>query len=322
MHKHSSVRRCTLTLFAAIAIGPFSGIPSAHAADDTVRIGFQKSSTLTLIAKARGTLAQALAPLGVKVQWAEFTSGTPLLEAINLGSIDVSADVADTVPIFAQAAGANLTYIALEGPSPEAQAIVVPKNSSIGQISDLRGKRIAATRGAGAHLLLARALQKVNLTLKDVQVAYLQPPDARAAFEGGSVDAWALWDPFLAELQKASDVRIIADGKGLTPYQRVYLAAGNYAARRPDVLKAFYYDLVQTGHWAKQNSKAAAELIAPIVGTDAATVERALNRRSLEVRSVQTSDFDEQQKIADTFLNLGVLPNAVVARNASVWTPK
>jgi sulfonate transport system substrate-binding protein len=245
-----------------------------------------------------------------------------LLEAVNLGSIDISADVADTVPIFAQAAGAQLTYLALETPSPEAQAIVVAKNSPITKLSDLKGKRIAVTKGAGVHLLIARALQKANLTIKDVDIAYLQPPDARAAFEGGSVDAWALWDPFFAELQKASDVRIIADGRGLTPYQRVYLAANGYATKRPDVLKAFYNDIAQTGLWAKHNPRAAAELIAPIVGTDAATLERVINRRSLDVRPVKSDDFDEQQKIADTFHSLGVIPVPVIARNAAVWAPK
>lgn len=322
MNQTLFTKRKLVRLVAASLTVLILGAGAAHAADDTVRIGYQKSSTLTLIAKTRGTLVKALAPLGVKVQWAEFTSGTPLLEAVNLGSIDVSADVADTVPLFAQAAGASLTYLALETPSPEAQAIVVSKNSSITKLSDLKGKRIAVTKGAGVHLLIARALQKANLTLKDVDIAFLQPPDARAAFEGGSVDAWALWDPFFAELQKSSDVRIIADGKGLTPYQRIYLAASSYAGKRPDVLKAFYNDIAQTGVWAKQNPKAAAELIAPILGTDAATVERAINRRSLEVRLVHVDDLDEQQKIADTFLGLGVLPVAVVAKNAAVWAPK
>ena len=127
---------------------------------------------------------------------------------------------------------------------------------------------------------------------------------------------------FFAELQKSSDVRIIADGKGFTPYQRFYLAASAYAGKRPDVLKAFYNDIAQTGRWVKQNPKAAAELIAPIVGTDAATVERAINRRSLDVRQVQVDDLEEQQKIADTFLSLGVLPVPVVAKNATLWLPK
>jgi sulfonate transport system substrate-binding protein len=117
-------------------------------------------------------------------------------------------------------------------------------------------------------------------------------------------------------------VRVLADGKGLTAYQRIYLAASSYAVKLPDVLKVFYSDIAQTGRSAKQNTRAAAELIAPIVGTDAATVERAMNRRSLDVRLVQADDFDEQQKIADTFLGLGELPAPVVAKNAVVWTPK
>jgi len=314
-------RRATLVhTFAALSA--ILSLGAAHAAEDTVRIGYQKSSTLTLIAKTRGTLAKALEPLGVKVQWAEFTSGTPLLEAVNLGSIDVSADVADTVPIFAQAAGAHLTYLALETPSPEAQAIVVAKNSPITKLSDLKGRRIAVTKGAGVHLLIAKALQKANLTFKDVDIAFLQPPDAHAAFANGSVDAWALWDPFLAELQKSSEVRILTDGKGLTAYQRIYLAASAYAEKRPDVLKAIYNDIAQTGRWAKQNPNAAAELISPFVGTDAATVERAISRRSLEVRLLQADDFEEQQKIADTFLSLGVLPVPVVVKNATFWVAK
>jgi len=315
-------RRPATLVFAAVALGIYLSGGVARAAEETVRIGFQKSSTLTLVAKTRGTLAKALGPLGVNIQWAEFTSGTPLLEAVNLGNIDVSADVADTVPLFAQAAGAKLSYLALEAPSPEAQAIVVAKNSPITRLADLKGKRIAVTKGAGVHLLLARALQKANLTLKDVELAFLQPPDARAAFEGGSVDAWAVWDPFYSELQKSSEVRIVADGKGLTPYQRFYLAGSSFAAKRPDVLKAFYTDIAQTGRWVKQNPKAAAELIAPILGTDAATVERAINRRSLDVRTVQVDDLEEQQRIADTFLSLGVLPVPVVARNATLWSPK
>ncbi|HSD38586.1 MAG TPA: aliphatic sulfonate ABC transporter substrate-binding protein [Rhodocyclaceae bacterium] len=319
MNRTISARRVLAGVLAAASL--LAG--SARAADETtVRIGYQKSSTLTLIAKTRGTLEKALAPLGVTIKWAEFTSGTPLLEAVNVGSIDVSADVADTVPVFAQAAGAQLTYLALETPSPEAQAIVVAKNSPITKLTDLKGKRIAVTKGAGVHLLITKALAGAGLSLKDVDLAYLQPPDARAAFERGSVDAWALWDPFFAELQKSSEVRVIADGKGITPYQRFYLAATSYATKRPDVLQAFFNDIAQTGKWAKQNPKAAAELIAPLIGTDAPTVERAIGRRSLDVRLVKNDVFEEQQKIADTFLSLGVLPAPVVTKNALLWAPK
>ena len=129
----------------------------------TIRIGYQKSSTLTAILKTNGDLEKALAPLGVRVSWHEFTSGLPLLEAINTGNIDFGADVADTVPLFAQAAGAKLAYIAEEAASPSAQAILVGAESPIRTLTDLKGKKIAVTKGAGSHFLLLAALAKSGL---------------------------------------------------------------------------------------------------------------------------------------------------------------
>jgi sulfonate transport system substrate-binding protein len=174
----------------------------ASAQDKVVRIGYQKSSTLLTILKSRGTLEAGLKPLGYAVTWNEFTSGLPLLEALNVGAIDVSADVADTVPVFAQAAGAKLTYIAQEAPSPSAQAIVVPANSPITQVAELKGKKVAVTKAAGVHYLLIALLEKAGLGFKDIEPAYLTPADARAALENGSVAAWVTWDPFLAAVQQ------------------------------------------------------------------------------------------------------------------------
>ena len=98
---------------------------------ETLRIGYQKSSTLMIWLKSRQVLEQALAPRKVNVQWHEFTSGLPLLESLNVGNLDLTADVADAVPPFALAAGASMTYYAIESPSPTAQAIVVRHDSSI-----------------------------------------------------------------------------------------------------------------------------------------------------------------------------------------------
>ncbi|MGA2293495.1 ABC transporter substrate-binding protein, partial [Bradyrhizobium sp.] len=120
---------------------------------DQIRIGYQKSSTLTAVLKANGELEKALLPLGVRVSWYEFTSGLPLLEAINTGNIDFGADVADTVPVFARAAGAKLAYIAEESASPSAQAILVSADSPIKTLADLKGKKVAVTKGAGSHFL-------------------------------------------------------------------------------------------------------------------------------------------------------------------------
>ncbi|RMA62517.1 sulfonate transport system substrate-binding protein [Acidovorax sp. 100] len=310
-------RRTVLGALAALA----SGLAAAQGKPETLRIGLQKSSTLTTILRTRGTLEQLLAPLNVKVSWHEFTSGLPLLEALNLGNIDVSADVADTVPVFAQAAGANLTFVAQESPSPAAQAIVVRADSPIKTVADLKGKKIGFAKAAGVHFLLIAALEKSGLTFKDIEPAYLTPADGRAAFERGAIDAWVVWDPFLAAVQKQSAVRVLADGRELASYQRYYLAGTPYAKARPDVLGVFFHELQKAGAWVKQSPKDAAALLAPVWGLDAGVIELANSRRSYEVRAVVPTALAEQQRIADAFLAEKLLPRRVNALDVPLFKP-
>jgi sulfonate transport system substrate-binding protein len=316
-------RRAFAQNLAAGAVIGISGTKSARAQTkvEEVRIGFQKSSTLLSILKSRGTLEASLQPLGLKIKWAEFTSGLPLLEALNVGAIDVSADVADTVPVFAQAAGARLTYFAQEAPSPSAQAIVVPENSPLRSIADLKGRKVAVTKAAGVHYLTIVALARVGLSLKDIEPAYLTPADGRAAFERGSVAAWVTWDPFLAAVQEQAKARVLADGSGLADYQRYYLAATPFADVRPDVLALIFSELQKTGQWVKQNPSQAATLLSPIWGLPPAIVERANARRSYAVRAVIATNLGEQQKIADVFLAEGLLPKAVKTTDVAIWKP-
>lgn len=316
----SGRRRLLRAAAGAALISPFAS--KAFAAEETLRIGFQKSSTLLILLKAKGALDAALAPLGVKTQWFEFTSGLPVLEALNVGSIDLSADVADTVPLFAQAAGAKLTYVAQETPSPEAQAILVPKDSPIRSVADLKGKKVAVSKAAGAHYLLLKSLDKAGLKWKDIEPAYLQPADGRAAFERGAVDAWVVWEPFVAAVQKAKDARVAADGRYAdVGYRRYYLASASYAARRADVLNAVVAELRKTGQWAKHSPDEAAALLSPVFGLDAATVALSNTRRSLDVRPVDDKALAEQQKIADAFTAENLLPKKIVVRETPVWTP-
>lgn len=311
-------RRWVLGALAALS----SGLAAAQGSKpQTLRIGLQKSSTLTTILRTRGTLEQLLAPLNVKVSWHEFTSGLPLLEALNLGNIDVSADVADTVPVFAQAAGAQLTFIAQESPSPSAQAIVVRADSPIRTVADLKGRKIGFAKAAGVHYLLIAALEKAGLSFKDIEPAYLAPADGRAAFERGAIDAWVVWDPFLAAVQKQSQVRVLADGSGLASYQRYYLAGTPYAQARPDVLRVFFDELRKAGQWVKQSPQDAAALLAPVWGLDAAVIELANSRRSYEVRAVVAPALSEQQRIADAFFAEKLLPRRVNALDVPLFNP-
>ena len=293
--------------------------PGWAQSSETLRIGFQKSSTLMIFLKSRGTLEKALAPLKVSVDWHEFTSGLPLLEALNVGGLDLSADVADAVPPFALAAGAKVTYYATETPSPTAQAIVVRKDSTLSSVAQLKGQRVAFAKGAGAHYLTLEALAQHGLTIKDIDPAYLSPADGRAAFERGSVAAWVIWDPFLAAVQRQAQARILQDGSGLANYRRIYLASTTYAQRRSDVLAIVYDELARAGEWIKANPVAAAEWNAPLLGLDAATVEAANKRRSYVLHPVDSTSISEQQRIADTFTQQGILPRKVVISDSPVW---
>ncbi|MDE1168335.1 MAG: aliphatic sulfonate ABC transporter substrate-binding protein [Pseudomonas sp.] len=291
-------------------------------ANETLRIGYQKSSTLITLLKTQGTLEKQLAEQHIDVSWHEFPSGLPLLESLNVGNVDISADVADTVPIFAAAAGAHLTYFARETPSPEAQAIVVQNDSPIKTLAELKGKKVAVTKAAGSHYLLIAALNKAGLKFTDIQPAYLTPADGRAAFENGKVDAWVTWEPFLTGVERQLPTRVLAGGTGLAQYQRYYLTSNAFAKDHPQVLKLVFTELQRTGQWAKANPRQAAEILGPLWGNlDTATVEAANLHRSYQVVPVKANELGEQQSIADAFFAAGLLPKAVDASTIGIWHP-
>ncbi|RUO98139.1 aliphatic sulfonate ABC transporter substrate-binding protein [Hyphomicrobium sp.] len=304
-----------------IALTTSAGVSSAADQSSTVRIGYQKSSTLIAILRSNGELEKGLAELGIAVKWSEFSSGLPLLEALNVGAVDLSGDVADTVPIFAQAAGAKLTYFASEAPSPAAQALLVQESSPIHSVAELKGKKVAVTKASGSHYLLIAALSKAGLKFSDIEPAYLTPADGRAAFEKGAVDAWVTWDPYVSATLKQTQARVLADGAGIANYRRYYLASTNFASSRPDVLRLVFAKLQKTGEWVRKNPEVAAQLLAPTWGLDSGVVSLANSHRSYEVRPVTLESLAEEQKIADVFFEQGGLPKRVDAESAQIWSP-
>ena len=307
-------RRRTIGLLSAAAlVGSLP--PLARAATKGVlRIGFQKYGTLTLL-KVRGTLEPRLAPLGVSVTWSEFPAGPVLLEALNVGSIDYGT-VGEAPPIFAQAAGADLVYVANEPAAPKAEAIVVRSDSTIRSVAGLKGRKVVLNKGSNVHYLLARALEHGGLSYSDVQTVFLPPADARAAFERGSVDAWVIWDPFLAAAEKQLGARILADGTGLVSNRQFFLAARSYADKNPEVLRLVQEELGKIDQWAQQNPQQAALALAHQTGLDPAVLELAARRLSYGVQPVSPAVLSEQQRIADSFADLKLIPKKINVRAA------
>jgi len=303
------LRRTVLGLLAGGAL--LSGAPAWSQARAELRIGYQKSASLLVLQKAQGTLEKRLAASNVGVRWVEFPAGPQLLEGLNVGSVDVGY-VGEAPPIFAQAAGANFIYVGYDPAAPEAEALVVPKDSPLKTVTDLKGKKIALNKGSNVHYLLVRALERAGLKYSDVQPVFLAPADARAAFEKGAVDAWAIWDPFLASVQKQTGARIIADGRnGVANNYQFYLAERGFAEKHPDVIKALFDDSVAQGRWLKANLKQAAVVIASVQGLDPDIVELALQRHQFNVAPLNALIADDQQKVADTFSELKLIPKPV-----------
>jgi sulfonate transport system substrate-binding protein len=291
-------------------------------AQQTIDISYQRSSTLWILLKQSGQLEERLKPLGFTVNWHEFSTG--LLSSLNAGSVDLHADVADAFALFTQAADAPLTYYAQERPAPSAQAIIVQENSPIHSVADLKGKTVAVSKGSGSNYLLISALKKAGLTLADITPRYLEAPDGGAAFASGSVDAWAIWDPFLATQQLDHHVRVLADGiNGVADYNRFYLATSKFAAAHPDVLQVTFDTLRETGQWVKAHPKEAAQILGPLWGNvPPATVELANTRRSYDIVPVKVDDLAEQQRIADTYYAAKLIPKPLNVTEINIWAPK
>lgn len=317
-HTETSDMKVILSLGLLLSL-MFQTSHSVWAADPAVlRIGYQKYGTLTIL-KTRQALEQRLGARGIEIRWTEFPAGPQMLEALNIGSIDFGS-TGETPPIFAQAAGANLVYVAHQPPAPRAEAILVPKDSPLKQVADLKGKRVALNKGSNVHYLLIQALKSANLSIRDIRPAYLPPADARAAFERGSVDAWVIWDPYLAAAEKALEARTLHNGEGLVNNHEFYIAARPLAEQYPQVVQAIVEELQRLDQWAVKDPDAVAALLAPSIGLPLDVVRIAAHRAGYGARYLSEDVIRQQQAIADTFADQKLIP-ARLDIPSVVWRP-
>lgn len=308
----------TLNRRATLALALAGGARWARAQpQQELRIGFQKGAINLALLKSLNLLDKHLP--GTPVKWVEFPAGPQLLEALAVGSVDVGA-VGDSPPVFAQAAGKDIVYIGAEPPKPDSSALLVGPGSTLKTLADLKGRRIAAQKGSSAHFLLVQAVKKAGLQWSDIQPVYLPPADARAAFERGAVDAWAIWDPYYAAAEVGGNVRVLATSRGLTGNNSFYLASRAFAARE-DVVKKLFAALTETDAHVQNHRKEAAQRFADFAGLGLATVHRVLERRQPSPVGPLTPELvAAQQQVADAFARLGLIPRPIRVADA-VWQP-
>jgi sulfonate transport system substrate-binding protein len=308
-------RRLFLRSAAALAAASaWSRRSLAADAPKEIRLGFQKAGLLVAV-RQRGTIEDAFKPLGIPVRWVEFQFGPPMLEALNLGSIDF-ATVGDAPPIFAQAAAANLYYIAAQRPSGE--AIIVPPDSPITTLEDLKGKRIGIPKGSSAHATAVAAVEKAGLAWTDINPAYLSPADGSAAFKTGAIDAWSIWDPYLAIAELTNSARVIAFNTQVHNPHGFYLANKTFTDKYPETVGQIADLIAREAAWAEAHHDDMARVLQEAQGLDLAVEQRVLSRAKYVVEPINDDTIAGQQATADRFLKLGLIPKPIVVRDI-VW---
>jgi sulfonate transport system substrate-binding protein len=322
MPRHSREIVMQRRKFLELSIGTVAAVAAARSASaqerlKQIRIGYQKNGVL-VIARQRATLEQHFASQGINVKWVEFSSGPPLMEAMNVGSVDYGA-VGDSPPVFAQAAGANIVYAAGQ-PITNGQGILVPNNSSIHTIGDLKGKRVGFTKGTSAHNIVVQTLEKAGLSYADITPVYLTPPDAGPAFANGSIDAWAIWDPYFAIGESKQNGRILVNAFEITKTNSFYIANRDFARNQGPILQQVVDVTAATAKWAESHRDEVAKSLSAVTGIPLDIQTIAAKRSAFVVGPVTDDIIATQQGVADRFYKLGLIPRPVVVRDA-VWKP-
>ncbi|WP_067701959.1 sulfonate ABC transporter substrate-binding protein [Erwinia sp. ErVv1] len=311
------MKKVWLSSLMAAALISITSHALAEETPAAVNIGFQKANIFALL-KYRGTLDSEFKKQGITVRWVEFPAGPQMLEGLNVGSIDLAA-TGDAPPTFAQAAKADLVYLAHSPANPKTEAIVVPQNSAIKTVADLKGKRVALNKGSDVNYLLVSALEDAGSGYRDIIPVYLPPADARAAFQRGAVDAWVIWDPYYAEVESSTGARRVKDATGLVPHYTFYLASRKFADRYPQTALKVVDQLGDLSDWANQHPQDAAKILSASTGLAQPIWQRALARMPFGAERMTPAVFQEQQKLADKFTQIGLLPVKVDVSSAT-WS--
>ncbi|MEQ1388923.1 aliphatic sulfonate ABC transporter substrate-binding protein [Acinetobacter radioresistens] len=285
----------------------------------TLAIGYQKSSLNLLVARQQQLFEQQFP--GVQVAWKEFPAGPQMLEALAVGAIDFGA-VGNTPPVFAQAAGKDLKYIGYEVVPQNAQALLIPADSSIRTLADLKGKRIAVQKGSSAHELLAKVLQKAGLSWQDIQPIWLPPADARAAFDKQSIDAWSIWEPYLSAAELDAKAKVLIDGQAFARTYSFYIANPQFIEQHPGATEKILQSLNTADQWVLQHQQQALKIYQQSTGLKQNIAHRVIDKRlkPSPIYSLKPEVVQAQQEIADLFQQVKLIPKSIQVSQV-VWVP-
>ncbi|MER6347920.1 ABC transporter substrate-binding protein [Streptomyces sp. NPDC001595] len=275
----------------------------------TLNVGDQKGGSEAIL-RAAGELDD----LDYKIKWSTFTSGPPLLEAVNAKAVDIGG-VGNTPPVFAAGAGSKITVVAAWHGTSKGDTILVPTDSELTGTRQLKGKSVAVAQGSSAHYQLVASLKAAGLDFSDVQVKYLQPADALAAFTSGKVDAWAVWDPYTSQVLQGKQGRVLTTGDGITNGLTFQVAAPSALGddKKSAAIEDYLGRLRRAYAWVYDHPEDWAKVWAEETGLpyDVALAAVKRTNASRVPVAVDKALIASEQEIVDTFAALKLIPRKV-----------
>ena len=264
-----------------------------------VRIGVQGSGGLFGKAREEQWFEKEFAKHGVTVEWAEFQSGPPMTEAMASNRVDF-AGLGNMPIIAAQAADISFKVISQSLEGKNNVAIIVPADSPAQSISDLKGKKVAVTKGSNAFNFLYRGLTSEDVSASDVEVIQLQPDETQPAFESGSVDAWATWDPYITLNTLTGKAKVLTDGEKLGILSPSFnIVRKEFADKNPDLVTLYLKVLNDALAWEKEHEDEAIQRYADERGIPVDVIKGTFDRARQINIPVSEAMIEEQQKTAD-----------------------
>jgi sulfonate transport system substrate-binding protein len=288
-----------------------SGTPTSSAVNlssVTLNIGDQKGTG----AQALLTAAGLLDTLPFHANWSDFTSGPPMLQAMSSGSVDVGG-VGDAPPVFAASGGEGIEIVGARTTNGDQDAVVVPKNSPITSIGELKGKKIAYGSGSSANYNLLTVLTKAGLTTKDVTLVNLQPAEALAAFTTGSVQAWDIWPPYVQQVVAQDGARVLATGSAYGSAYSFEVASKSAIAdpAKAAAIKSYLTTLNKAYLWAATHPSAWATAWGKATGLPDSVMNAAAKVEATTPVPVTSAITSSEQNLVDQFFAAGLIPAKV-----------
>ncbi|HWJ78690.1 MAG TPA: aliphatic sulfonate ABC transporter substrate-binding protein [Niallia sp.] len=300
----SSVLLIVLSVFLS-ACGADKTSSSSKKEDIVVHIGIQGKTGVLPYAREHGYFEKAFEKEGVKVEWSEFASGPPHFEALSAGRLDFGS-VGGSPIIAGQAAGIDFKAIGVTSDGTATNAIVIPKDSSVKEIADLKGKKVGVAKGSSGYNFLFLALDTAGLTDKDIELIQLQPDEARPALDNGSIDAWAIWDPYVTTAVYQTGAKVLVSGEDLGIMMPSFLIARTkFTEEHADLTELFLKTYEEVRQYYVEHIDEISEEVAKSQKVDVEIIKTVLEKTDTRLSPTTPEYQKAHQDQADFLYSVG-----------------